>query len=1095
MVSKPKFPRPPPSELVETIVEGLVSHIETPFFWLQRDPDAVADLCSGDVGEQQTGHVVGVGDCVAGRWDGDWCRGEVVEENDSEVVVKFIDWGNTEVLARSEVRKSDEREIVKEIGALKCRIIDVKEERWEEELQITDYMVKLRCVAVYDNVFLMKKNVLELNLPLSEDIPCELAEISGDHKSAWFHPTSLQDSLDSLMDQLDTLASSLSPMSASDVFSGQLCGAKFSEDEVMYRAKVISVKEDIVEVIYIDYGNSESRSLSDLYVLPDEILSPNPHAVKMELDGYEKFSLESVKVVKLSDVNGRILAKVDSDVVEKSEEVKKFFHQKVIKEEKLPLSQKIPVSVGHVESVNMVWVTPIGKVEGMDVNDEMITQIEDKLALYQSNPQLLKPKLNIDEGDVGITTFTEDACMYRFRLEDGNMVRFVDYGNMEQKAEKDLFELPEELTKYPAGVVSVTIDHGTVVENTEDNIGVIDEKLNIENLYLVMEEDKATFYQQEQRVIFFQDEKIRSKEDNINEIENHENLSSKKGNIIEIDVDDDDAPEDIPTKIGYGWNVGDEVTYMRDRTWSKGIIASLVEDTATVQGGSGGSHKVEYRNLKSPGMPVDALNQVEVELSITTNESDLGDMISSDPKPTFMFSKSQVLKYEVQNNDEVDKARSSDNNVQTPVKLSTTSLTKPSLENETNPAKILPRKADTRTFDLSPSCKATKKDNTGALTLKKKAPAKFKPTKDITQKMMDDWIAGCLKMLEQSKLKECSPKNGFIKSVEEKVNIDENMAKNNSEGKDVLTENKEILKDVISEAEPHTDVIVKLERSSSDVSTEHVSPLTQEVYDELAKVDVSNKDGRQKVLDMIFKSDKEDKVVLLSLVKNKLGVSVLQKIMPMWERRTIFAVVRSLQGVVVEVASDPLGCVFLQDFFRLFFKREMVDLLLEEVMDNLNILAFDDIGTWLVQDVIKFEDKQEFDKPCSSYLIRVAYWLVKNIETVLVNAASASLARTVVQMVMLKNISGQTSTHSQILENMIRVMLDTNVKHDGEILPLLILAAEHPHGHNVVMEMVSKRACLLLDNSRMVEMLNQHKAKLEIGTFGCLVVKGMRGFL
>merc|ERR1719431_453153 len=217
-------------------------------------------------------------------------------------------------------------------------------------------------------------------------------------------------------------------------------------------------------------------------------------------------------------------------------------------------------------------------------------------------------------------------------------------------AEKDLFELPEELTKYPAGVLSVTINHGTVVENTEDNIGVIDEKLNIENLYLVMEEDKATFYQQEQRVIFFQDEKIRSKEDNIHEIENHENLSSKKGNIIEIDVDDDDAPEDIPPKIGYGWNVGDEVTYMRDRTWSEGIIASLVEDTATVQGGSGGGHKVEYRNLKSPGMPVDALNQVEVELSNTTNESDLGDMISSDrdPKPTFVFPKSQVLKHEVQ---------------------------------------------------------------------------------------------------------------------------------------------------------------------------------------------------------------------------------------------------------------------------------------------------------------------------------------------------------------------------------------------------------------------------------------------------------------
>jgi len=963
---------------------------------------------------------------------------------------------------------------------------------------MTDYMVKLKCVAVYDNVFLMKKNVAQLNLPLLEDIPCELAEISGDHKCAWFHPESLQDSRDSLMDQLDTLTRALSPMSASEVFSGQLCGAKFSEDEVMYRAKVISVKDDMVDVIYIDYGNSESRSLSDLFMLPDEILSPNPHVVKLELDGYEKFSLESVKVVKLSDVNGRILAHIDADMVGKSEEVKDDIEHKVyIKEDKIPLNQKIPVSVGHVESVSNVWVTPKEKVEGINVNDEMINQIQDKLALYQNNPQLLKLKLNVEVGDVGITTFTEDTCMYRFRLEDGNMIRFVDYGNMEPKAEKDLFELPEDLSKYPAGVVSVTIDHGTVVENTEDNIGVLDEKLNIENLYLVMEDGKATFYEKEQRVIFFQDEnqeRIRLMEGNIVERENRENFCSKKGNIVDIDIDD--VLEDSPTKIGYGWNVGDEVTYLRDRTWSKGIISSLVEDSVIVQGGSGGSHKVEYRNLKSPGMPVDALNQVEVELSNTTTESEHKDMISSDPKPTFVFPRSQVLKHEVQNNNEVIKVNSCDNNVQTPAKLSTTSLSKPSLEEMVNPSKIFSGKVDTYTTNLSPSCKEIIKDNTNSLPLKKKVPALFKPTKDITQKMMDDWIAGCLKMLEQTKLKEYSSENDFVKSVEEEVDIDENEAKNNTEGKNVLTKNEVNLNHVISDVEPDTDVILKSERTSTKVSTEHVSPLTQEeVYDKLARVDISNQDGRQKVLDLIFKSDKDAKVVLVSLVKNKLSVPVLRKIMPTWELKTVFAVVKSLQGVVVEVASDPLGSVFLQDFFRLFIKKEMVDLLLEEVLDNLNTLAFDDIGTWLVQDVIKFDDKQEFDKPCSSYLIRVAYWLVKNIETVLVNAASASLARNVVQMIMLKNISGQASTLGQILENMIRIMLNTKVNNDGEILPLLIWAAEHPHGHNVVMEMVSKKACLLLDNARMVEMLNQHKAKLEIGTFGCLVVKGMHGFL
>ena len=267
------------------------------------------------------------------------------------------------------------------------------------------------------------------------------------------------------------------------------------------------------------------------------------------------------------------------------------------------------------------------------------------------------------------------------------------------------------------------------------------------------------------------------------------------------------------------------------------------------------------------------------------------------------------------------------------------------------------------------------------------------------------------------------------------------------------------------------------------------------MLDKLAKVDINSQEGRKEVLEMIFSPDMDEKLVLLSIVKNKLGVSVLQKIMPKWDVRTICAVVRKLQGVVVQVASDPLGCVFLQDFFRLFSKMEMVELLLEEVMDNLNILVFDDIGTWLVQDVIKFDDKQEFAKPYSSYLLRVAYWLVKNIETVLMNAASASFARNVVQMVMSKNVSGHANTYSQILENMIRSMLDLKVKHEGESVPLLIVAADHPHGHNVVMELVSRRACLLVDNKNMVEILTQHKSKLEIGTFGCLVVKGMNGWL
>ena len=330
---KPKYPRPLPSELVGTEVEGLISHVKNPFFcWLQRDSDGIADLVSGDVGELHAEHV-GIGDCVTVRWEGEWYRGEVMDEKGSKVVVHFVDWGNTETLTRTKVRKSVEGEIVKEVGALRCKIID-EDDMNDFKLKI----VRLKCVAVYDDVFMMKKNFTQLNLPLSENIPCELAAISGDCKAALFHPKSLQDSFDWMTRWLERRTNLLFPLVPSDVFCGQLCGSKFSEDGVMYRAKIVSVKNDMVEVIYIDYGNSELRSFSDLFELPEEILSPNPHVVMLELDGAEKFPLESVKVVKLSSVNGRILAQIDANIVEKSEDVENEEPKEKIDASNLPFA-------------------------------------------------------------------------------------------------------------------------------------------------------------------------------------------------------------------------------------------------------------------------------------------------------------------------------------------------------------------------------------------------------------------------------------------------------------------------------------------------------------------------------------------------------------------------------------------------------------------------------------------------------------------------------------------------------------------------------------------------------------------------------------
>lgn len=45
---------------------------------------------------------------------------------------------------------------------------------------------------------------------------------------------------------------------------GDLCAAKFSEDNEWYRAKVEKVQGGNVSILYIDYGNKEVRSNTQL---------------------------------------------------------------------------------------------------------------------------------------------------------------------------------------------------------------------------------------------------------------------------------------------------------------------------------------------------------------------------------------------------------------------------------------------------------------------------------------------------------------------------------------------------------------------------------------------------------------------------------------------------------------------------------------------------------------------------------------------------------------------------------------------------------------------------------------------------------------
>lgn len=60
---------------------------------------------------------------MVGRPERDWYSGVVMEEKETELVVQFVDWGNSANLARENVRKSVEKEMVDLEVAVKCRLV------------------------------------------------------------------------------------------------------------------------------------------------------------------------------------------------------------------------------------------------------------------------------------------------------------------------------------------------------------------------------------------------------------------------------------------------------------------------------------------------------------------------------------------------------------------------------------------------------------------------------------------------------------------------------------------------------------------------------------------------------------------------------------------------------------------------------------------------------------------------------------------------------------------------------------------------------------------------------------------------------------
>ncbi|XP_039443897.1 maternal protein tudor [Culex pipiens pallens] len=223
---------------------------------------------------------------------------------------------------------------------------------------------------------------------------------------------------------------------------GMACIARFSEDQVLYRALIMGINVDSCVVSYVDYGNSETVEFKNLYEIPAEYLKHKVFSMR--------FTLSNVKT--LEDTNADIAGIFSSLVMDKLLSMKimplegpafvqycELYEQNENIFDKLlnmckakPLKYPLPLTLdrGHscviiiryIESCKQFYIQPLDKVESFEkMMDSLVEFCRKSL-----------PMNSLKSGDPCAACLDEEEC---YRAEAINVtsssvkVRLVDYGN------------------------------------------------------------------------------------------------------------------------------------------------------------------------------------------------------------------------------------------------------------------------------------------------------------------------------------------------------------------------------------------------------------------------------------------------------------------------------------------------------------------------------------------------------------------------------------------------------------------------------------------------------------------------------------------
>ncbi|XP_028296164.1 tudor domain-containing 6 [Gouania willdenowi] len=284
------------------------------------------------------------GDLVQAEFadDSSWYRAVVQEVHDkTEALVEFVDFGNTAMTSFSNLRRLDEsllrlpsycthcilsgavslrKEIILDpdvVSAFKedisgsseekifrCRFIKNVEAMWEVSLE--DCGVDVVCKVPTRLSEVTSEDLEKESVQMSEKVPVKPHSLQY-HQQEFLEGQQLQVFITAINDDQTFWCQSANSERLSKIsslaevgnkidhqciikgalLSGSSCIALYSEDQLWYRAEVIDTKEDELNVLFVDYGNTSQVNMADVREISSDMMEIPQQAFLCFLEGFD----------------------------------------------------------------------------------------------------------------------------------------------------------------------------------------------------------------------------------------------------------------------------------------------------------------------------------------------------------------------------------------------------------------------------------------------------------------------------------------------------------------------------------------------------------------------------------------------------------------------------------------------------------------------------------------------------------------------------------------------------------------------------------------------------------------------------------------